>query len=257
MKVSLTHRPPLPPGLTWYSFLETESTPGHMKLSYATEKKPGDTGNRSLDLPTCSATPGPKQFMYLTQNVLSWSCFAMDYISPFLYLWLHLWRLLRDIKATNMERKGKSVSWICISYHGRYTGKRIATFAARVKAEWPLHKRKTSFENFSHASLLKSATKYYTVRVIPLMIFITHQFVYNSKLLVNSQRKYANILWASFALPLYRVVLIIFPPSRASASSEFSHKTYLGDLFCPQNEHRLFIINLIWAVPLCYISLIV
>jgi hypothetical protein len=33
-------RPPLPPGLTWYTFLEAESTPGHMELSDATEKNP-------------------------------------------------------------------------------------------------------------------------------------------------------------------------------------------------------------------------
>jgi hypothetical protein len=132
--------------------------------------------------------------MYLTQNVLLCCCFAMDYISPFWCLRLHLCRLLRDIKATSMQRKGKSVAWICISYHGRYMGKRIATFVARVKAELPLHKRKVSFENFSHASLLKSATKYYTVSVIPLTIFVTYRFVYNSKLLVNSPCKYANIL---------------------------------------------------------------
>ena len=28
--VTLTHRPSLPPGISWYSFLEAESTPGHM-----------------------------------------------------------------------------------------------------------------------------------------------------------------------------------------------------------------------------------
>jgi hypothetical protein len=28
--VTLTHRPPLPPGVSWYSFLEAKSTPGHM-----------------------------------------------------------------------------------------------------------------------------------------------------------------------------------------------------------------------------------
>jgi len=129
-------------------------------------------------------------------------------------------------------------------------GKRIATFVARVKAELHLHKRKASFENFSHASLLKSATKYYTVRVIPLTIFITYQFVYDSKLPVNSQRKYANILWASFAFSLYTAVLTIFPPCVTSTSSEFSYKTYLRDLACPQNEHRLFIINNIELVSL-------
>ena len=35
--VTLMHRPPLPPGISWYSFLETESTPGHMEMSAATE----------------------------------------------------------------------------------------------------------------------------------------------------------------------------------------------------------------------------
>jgi hypothetical protein len=36
--VTLTHRPSLPPGLSWYLFLEVESTPGHMVQSVATEK---------------------------------------------------------------------------------------------------------------------------------------------------------------------------------------------------------------------------
>jgi hypothetical protein len=36
--VSLKHRPSLPPGVSWYSFLEAESTPGHMVPSVATEK---------------------------------------------------------------------------------------------------------------------------------------------------------------------------------------------------------------------------
>ena len=38
--VTLTHRPSLPPGISWYSFLEAESTPGHMELSDAPEKNP-------------------------------------------------------------------------------------------------------------------------------------------------------------------------------------------------------------------------
>ena len=42
----------------WYSFLEAESTPGHMVPSVATEKFPSDTtGNRSRDRPTSSAVP--------------------------------------------------------------------------------------------------------------------------------------------------------------------------------------------------------
>jgi len=30
----------LPPGISWYSFLGAESTPGHMELSDAPEKNP-------------------------------------------------------------------------------------------------------------------------------------------------------------------------------------------------------------------------
>jgi hypothetical protein len=42
----------------WYSFLEAESTPGHMVPSIAMEKNPSDTtGNRSRDRPTSSAVP--------------------------------------------------------------------------------------------------------------------------------------------------------------------------------------------------------
>jgi hypothetical protein len=40
-------------GNSWYSFLEAESTPGHMVPSVATEK----IGNRSRDRPTSSAVP--------------------------------------------------------------------------------------------------------------------------------------------------------------------------------------------------------
>jgi hypothetical protein len=35
--VRLTHRPALLPGVSWYSFLEAESTPGHMVPSVAPE----------------------------------------------------------------------------------------------------------------------------------------------------------------------------------------------------------------------------
>jgi hypothetical protein len=63
--VSLTHRPPLPPGLTWYSFLEAESTPGHMELSDAKGKTPAtpgiDPGTFRLVAQCLKhyATPGP------------------------------------------------------------------------------------------------------------------------------------------------------------------------------------------------------
>jgi hypothetical protein len=53
--VTLTHLPSLPPGISWFSFLEAESTPGYMVPSVATEKIPSDTtGVRSRDLPTSS-----------------------------------------------------------------------------------------------------------------------------------------------------------------------------------------------------------
>jgi hypothetical protein len=45
----------LRPGVSWYSFLEPESTPGHMVPSVASEKIPSDTtGDRSQDPPTSS-----------------------------------------------------------------------------------------------------------------------------------------------------------------------------------------------------------
>jgi hypothetical protein len=54
--VTLTHRPSLPPGVSWYSFLEAEYTPGHMDPSVAMEKIPSDTtGDRSRDPTTSSA----------------------------------------------------------------------------------------------------------------------------------------------------------------------------------------------------------
>jgi hypothetical protein len=56
--VTTTHRPPSPPGVCWYSFLEAESTPGHMVPSAASEKIPSDTTrDRSRDPPTSSAVP--------------------------------------------------------------------------------------------------------------------------------------------------------------------------------------------------------
>jgi hypothetical protein len=56
--VTLTQRPSLPPGISWYSFLEAESTPEHMVPSVASEKIPSDiTGKRSRDPPTSSAVP--------------------------------------------------------------------------------------------------------------------------------------------------------------------------------------------------------
>jgi hypothetical protein len=58
MVVTITQRPSLPPGGFWYSFLEIESTPGHMVPSVASEKIPSDTNeDRSRDPPISSAVP--------------------------------------------------------------------------------------------------------------------------------------------------------------------------------------------------------
>jgi hypothetical protein len=47
-----------PKEFSWYSFLEAESTLGHMVPSVASEKKLSDTtGDRSRDLPNSSAVP--------------------------------------------------------------------------------------------------------------------------------------------------------------------------------------------------------
>jgi hypothetical protein len=49
--VTLTRRLPLPPGISWYSFLEAESTPGHMVPSVATEKNPQRHHRESIPQP--------------------------------------------------------------------------------------------------------------------------------------------------------------------------------------------------------------
>jgi hypothetical protein len=43
--VTLTHLLSLPPGISCYLFLESESTPGHMELTDAPEKIPSDRGS--------------------------------------------------------------------------------------------------------------------------------------------------------------------------------------------------------------------
>jgi hypothetical protein len=54
--VTLTHRPPLSPGSSWYSFLEAESTPKHMVPSEPQKTSPAQTtGDRSRD-PLTSST---------------------------------------------------------------------------------------------------------------------------------------------------------------------------------------------------------
>jgi hypothetical protein len=56
--VTRTHRPSLPPGVSWYSFLEAESTPGHMVPSVATIDP--ETFRLVAQCLNHYATPGPK-----------------------------------------------------------------------------------------------------------------------------------------------------------------------------------------------------
>ena len=72
--VTLTHRPSLPAGKSWYSFLEAESTPRHVELSDAPEKIPSDRG--SIPGPSnqqCSAlttTPPQVPFGQVIKDIL-------------------------------------------------------------------------------------------------------------------------------------------------------------------------------------------
>jgi hypothetical protein len=55
---SITHKPSLPQGFSWYSFLEAESTQGHMVPSVTLKKFSSDTtGVRFRDPPTSNAVP--------------------------------------------------------------------------------------------------------------------------------------------------------------------------------------------------------
>ena len=74
--VSLTHRPPLPSGLSWYSFLEAESTPGTWNYRTPRKKSPAtpeiDPGTFRLVAQCLNhyATPCPGilvQFIYITR----------------------------------------------------------------------------------------------------------------------------------------------------------------------------------------------
>jgi hypothetical protein len=60
-----------PKEFSWHSFLEAESTPGHMVPSVASKKIPSDnTGDRYRDPPTSSAAPywGQYKFNNLTRT---------------------------------------------------------------------------------------------------------------------------------------------------------------------------------------------
>jgi hypothetical protein len=63
--VGSTHLPPLPPRkYSWYSFLlEDESIPGpqYSRKDYVNEKSIDPIGNRTHDLPACSAVPPPTE----------------------------------------------------------------------------------------------------------------------------------------------------------------------------------------------------
>jgi hypothetical protein len=64
--VILTHRPFLPPVISWYSFLEAESTPGHLIPSIASGKIDLETLRLVAQCLNHYATPGP---LYLRSSV--------------------------------------------------------------------------------------------------------------------------------------------------------------------------------------------
>jgi len=55
-----------PPGISWYSFLEAESTQGHMELSDAPKKIPSDRGSI---LGLSDRHPRPQLFNCMFQNL--------------------------------------------------------------------------------------------------------------------------------------------------------------------------------------------
>jgi hypothetical protein len=74
--VSPKHRPPsLPRKYSWYSFLlEFESTQGHSAVRRITSMKNSNEsiGNRTRDLPACSAEPQPRSNRIIILTVPTW-----------------------------------------------------------------------------------------------------------------------------------------------------------------------------------------
>jgi hypothetical protein len=97
----LTHRPPLPPGLTWYSFLEAESTPGHMELSDATEKTPAipgiDPGAFRLVAQCLNqyATPGPENNISISERQILRKIFGPVNID-------NIWRIRNNMEIDKL-----------------------------------------------------------------------------------------------------------------------------------------------------------
>jgi hypothetical protein len=73
--VSLTHRPPLPPGM--FLVLGSESTPGpwYIRKEYVTEKSSDTIGSRSRDHPTSSTAP--EQLRYPRPHYILYTIFIV------------------------------------------------------------------------------------------------------------------------------------------------------------------------------------
>jgi hypothetical protein len=64
--------PSLPPGISWYSFLEAESTPGHMELSDAPKKNPQWPGIDLGTLRLVALTTMPPQAPVYDNKIENW-----------------------------------------------------------------------------------------------------------------------------------------------------------------------------------------
>ena len=107
--VRLTHRPSLPPGSSWYSFLEHESTPGHMVPSEPRKKSPAKT--LGIDPETLRlvaqclnhyATPGP----YCTKVVVHFHQTTRRHV-PKIRIFLHTNRDRLKPQRDNMASRIK------------------------------------------------------------------------------------------------------------------------------------------------------
>jgi hypothetical protein len=164
------------PGLTWYSFLEAESTPGHMELSDATEKIPAtpgiDPGTFRLVAQCLNhyTTPGPHRWENnIKINIWGMGLFGVDScgsgqepanteINPKVTLNSSQQkpRCLEDCRLSPRSR------WNCalLSYYAACSGNSFSTFRDNLSVpsshSWslnlvPIAYSETSIKNYHYA----------------------------------------------------------------------------------------------------------
>ena len=126
--VSPTHRPPLPPRTySWYSFLlEAESPQSHSAAGrIMLMKTSSDTiGNRTRDLPTCSAVPqpiAPPRAPNKTNLVHNFSC---TFISILYMFWATMSPIIRRNYCINATPGICHFMWMTVWYAGRSSTQR-------------------------------------------------------------------------------------------------------------------------------------